>query len=114
MIKVMVDQVERRLENIRKYGKRAKGGKELVGHIDGSMDLTPRQAMIAKCYDCMGYFADGMVDCKVKMCPLYAYMPYNEEGPKKKSRKPMSDEQRKAVAKRLGRARRKMAGTDAE
>jgi hypothetical protein len=38
--------------------------------------LTTGRAIKAKCYDCMGQYIDGRVDCKVITCPLYSYMPY--------------------------------------
>ena len=38
--------------------------------------LTRTEAMKAKCYECMGYFLDGAMDCEVKTCPMYQYMPY--------------------------------------
>ena len=40
--------------------------------------ITRKQAILAKCYDCMGYYADFGLDkdCKVKDCPLYPYHPY--------------------------------------
>lgn len=56
-------------------GSNAKGSKELKKHNGGGV-LTRRQAIYAKCYDCMGRYADGKNDCDVSRCPLYSYMPY--------------------------------------
>ncbi len=47
----------------------------LLKHLDGKR-LTFRQAVIAKCAECMGYYRDGRVDCGVETCPLYPTMPY--------------------------------------
>ena len=58
------------------FGKRATGRKELRTHLrDGKVGL--RDAIIAKCYDCMGGYTDGVYECKIPDCPLYPYMPYN-------------------------------------
>ncbi len=54
---------------------KARGNKELKKHLLGDR-LTQRQAILAKCADCMGYYFDGKVDCQLPDCPLYAFMPY--------------------------------------
>lgn len=46
--------------------------------------LTQREAILAKCGDCMGYYIDGRHDCGIRTCPLYPYMPY-------RNRKEVSD-----------------------
>ena len=66
-----------RILTIRKYGKTAKGKKELLKHLSGGK-LTFKQAIFAKCYDCMNYFSDGKIDCKIPSCPLYPFMAYKE------------------------------------
>ncbi|MFA5346634.1 MAG: hypothetical protein WC294_00710 [Methanoregula sp.] len=38
--------------------------------------LTRSRAMLAKCYDCMGFYVDGAGDCGCPDCPLYFWMPY--------------------------------------
>ena len=67
-----------RLENIKRHGIRAKGRNELIAFLNGKK-LTRAEAMKAKCYDCMGYFADGTLDCKLKNCPMYDYRPYKRD-----------------------------------
>ena len=57
------------------YGIKALGRKELVRHLNG-IRLTPKQAASAKCYDCMGGYRDGKVDCGIPTCPLHSIMPY--------------------------------------
>ena len=54
---------------------KAKGNKELKKHLLGDR-LTRRQAMLAKCADCMGYYIDGRLDCQMPECALYPFMPY--------------------------------------
>lgn len=66
-----------RILTIRKHGKAARGQRELLKHLSGER-LTLKQAVNARCYDCMGYYADGKVDCKMPACPLHPLMPYNQ------------------------------------
>ena len=68
-------QMEQRIGDIERSGMKAKGRKELVHHLEGR-PLQRGQAIIAKCYECAGYFSDGKVDCLMPLCPLYRYMPY--------------------------------------
>ena len=49
----------------------------MVKWLDGRK-LTFKQAVLAKCFDCMGGYVDGLVDCRVPHCPLYPFMPYRE------------------------------------
>lgn len=48
--------------------------------------LSMRQHINAKCYECMGYFADGPRDCEIPKCPLYPFHPYNPNPIKKRPR----------------------------
>jgi hypothetical protein len=59
-------------------GITARGGKELKKHLSGQK-LTQRRMILAKCYDCMGGFIDGKMDCRVSRCPLYPLMPYRDK-----------------------------------
>ena len=60
---------------IKDVGIGARGRKELLKHLSGGR-LTQRQAILAKCYDCMGYFTDGKEDCGIPECSLYPFMAY--------------------------------------
>lgn len=40
-----------------------------------------KQAMLAKCHECMGKYVDGKQDCQIRQCPLYQWMPYRELDP---------------------------------
>lgn len=51
------------------------GLKYLQKYANGD-SLTCRQAIVAQCCFCSGYYADGRADCGSKVCPLYAWMPY--------------------------------------
>ena len=72
------DLMNERILTIRKYGKKAIGQKELLKHLSGGK-LTFKQAIYARCYDCMGMYADGKVDCKMPHCSLYPFYPYRKK-----------------------------------
>lgn len=58
-----------------KFGIKARGASELKKHLSGSR-LTARQAIKACCYECMGGYSDGKMDCNIPECPLYPFFPY--------------------------------------
>jgi hypothetical protein len=70
-------------------------GKAYLLKYLGGQKLSARQSAIAKCCDCMGYYVDGRMDCKMPDCPLYPFMPYRE-GEKYKTRT-MSEETKKKI-----------------
>lgn len=78
------------------------GVKALEQYEEGK-DLTLKQSVLAKCAECMGRYADGPMDCVLKGCPLYPYMPYGTIK-KKKSMKmdKASIERRKERGRKLG------------
>jgi hypothetical protein len=53
----------------------AQGKKELERYLGGKK-ITHRQAVLAKCYECMCGYLDGKLDCGIKDCPNYRFMPY--------------------------------------
>lgn len=77
-----------RIKNIRQYGKTARGKNELLKHLSGQR-LTLKQAVNARCYDCMGMFADGKVDCQMPHCSLHPFMAYNLDRVKRTVKKTM-------------------------
>jgi len=87
--------MNRYLDDINEHGLKARGMNELVRHMHGDR-LTMRQRIIAKCYDCMGYYADGRgVDCEIPHCPLYPVMPYGKKDDKPK--RILSDEHKQKM-----------------
>lgn len=56
----------------------AKGRSEINAYLAGKR-ITRNQAIRAKCYDCMGGYSDGKLDCRIKTCPLYPWMPYRDK-----------------------------------
>ncbi len=66
-----------KLESIKKHGISAEGRRELMNYLKGK-DLAMKQAILARCYDCMSFYADGIADCKTLECPLYMFMPYRK------------------------------------
>ena len=60
------------------------GKRNLIKHLLGER-LTQRQAILAKCCDCMGYHIDGRMDCRMPHCSLYPFRPYKDDpGPSSK------------------------------
>ena len=53
----------------------SRGKTNLLKYLRGER-LTQRQAIIAKCCDCMCYHVDGRIDCQQVGCPLYTWFPY--------------------------------------
>lgn len=90
-------------EYVEEKGGSFRGKGELLKHLSGDI-ISARQAIVAKCYECMGYYADGKQDCKMPDCPLYPWMVYKEGGSRKMKRN-LTDEQKKAVADRLRKTR---------
>jgi hypothetical protein len=52
-----------------------RGERELNKYESGGR-LTIKQMVLAKCYECMGKYADGKADCMIPECSLYPLMPY--------------------------------------
>jgi hypothetical protein len=63
----------------------AKGRAELIKHRSGKK-LSYKQAVLAKCNECCGFYADGKLDCQIPDCPLYGFMPYRTTNKKIKSK----------------------------
>jgi hypothetical protein len=72
-----MEAVMGKIKDIETFGRDAKGKKDLIRYLNGER-LTPKQAILAKCYDCLGGYCDGKDDCKVPDCSLYGFMPYRE------------------------------------
>lgn len=56
----------------------SQGRNFFVNHIKSGSILTARQAIIANCAHCMGFYADGREDCGSEWCPSYRWMPYGK------------------------------------
>lgn len=81
---------EERLEIIRRYGKAARGRKELIKHLEGHR-LTLKQAVDGHCFQCCGYYADGKIDCLMPHCSLHPFMAYNKNRIKQSTKAMSSD-----------------------
>jgi hypothetical protein len=66
------------IEMIEKNGTLSRGKKSLIKHLENGK-IGRKEAMDAKCYDCMGYFIDGRKDCKMPNCSLFKYRPYKKD-----------------------------------
>lgn len=67
------------LELVKRCG-RFQGQKELILHLQGKR-LSYKKACLAKCFECMGGYADGAMDCRITDCALYSRMPYQGKNP---------------------------------
>ncbi len=54
-------------------------GKKDFEKFSKGKSINTMSAILAKCYDCMGFYVDGTADCKCPECPLYPWMPYKEK-----------------------------------
>jgi len=90
------------LSDVEKYGLTAQGKRELLKYLT-SERLTRKEAMLAKCYECMNGYADGKVDCGIESCPMYPYMPFSAH--KNTSGRKLTPEQRVEAGERLKKAR---------
>ena len=52
-----------------------KGQKEYEKFKRGEK-LSYKGCVLAKCYECMGFYSDGKQDCQGISCPLYQFYPY--------------------------------------
>ena len=93
---------QERIAQIEEDGMLAKGKKELLSHLEGR-NITQKQSIVAMCYDCMGYYADGKQDCGVTSCPLHPFMPYREGGARKL--RVLGDEQKAILKANLHRTK---------
>jgi hypothetical protein len=66
-------ELEAHCLDIEKNGKLAQGKTEYLRYLRGEK-LSRKEAMLARCYDCMGYFVDGRADCVTFSCPMYPFM----------------------------------------
>lgn len=71
-----------KLEYLRENPKQARGYKYLRAHLEGKA-ITLKQALLAHCFECNGFDADGRADCEMPTCPLY---PSNPNGAAWKNR----------------------------
>jgi hypothetical protein len=62
--------------------------------------LTPKQAILAHCYECNGG-PEGGNDCLGLSCPLYQFMPYRMGRQKKQ----LTQEQKDTITERFKRGR---------
>ena len=65
------------METVKRCGRYI-GRKEMMQHLEGRR-LTQRGIIMAKCFECMGGYADGPNDCRIPSCALYPLMPYRDK-----------------------------------
>jgi hypothetical protein len=75
MIKQVDDPVIKRVKDVIEHGAFAIGQQQFINLCYGDR-LQTLELIKAYCYDCMGYYEDGITDCENVKCPLYSKMPY--------------------------------------
>jgi hypothetical protein len=60
-------------------GSNAPIGKSAFKRYYKGEKLAFIESIQAHCYDCMGFYEDGKMDCKCPRCSLYPWMPYKEK-----------------------------------
>lgn len=68
------------------------GKKELLAYMNGHPVSKPG-SIKARCFECMGGYPDGAMDCLVEACPLLPHMPYRN----KQLRKPRVPKDKRQV-----------------
>lgn len=63
---------------IEEHGKKAQGKREYLEYQETWKKPSPKQAILANCYQCLGFYTDGRDDCEIPDCPLYPFMPYRK------------------------------------
>ena len=58
---------------------KAQGKQEYIEYLKTGKRLSPVKAIKAQCYQCTNAYADKKIDCEIKECPLYPYMPYRKD-----------------------------------
>lgn len=66
---------------------KAAGKTSFMKHLAGEPNNL-RECIEAKCYECMGYYADGIADCEQHNCCLYPFHPYNPNPAKLRKERP--------------------------
>lgn len=70
------DLILKRVKEVIEHGTQAIGKQQFIDICYGDR-LQTLDLIKAYCYDCMGFYEDGIGDCKNPRCPLYSKMPYN-------------------------------------
>lgn len=72
------NQQAKQKEKSAKKGASSPNKKSFLKFINGK-PIAWRDAGQAMCYECMGYFEDGKIDCYGYDCPLYPFYPYKNK-----------------------------------
>lgn len=91
-----------KLEAVMRFGVKARGRLELIRFLEGKR-LCPSHAIRAHCYECMGFYTDGVEKCLNPTCTLYPYNPYAKLPQRPNSTPPASQDAAKAGKRAKGR-----------
>jgi hypothetical protein len=71
------DPIVKRVKEVIEHGVQARGQVEFIDCLYGDI-MNSKRLIRAYCYDCMGYYEDGISDCENVLCPLYQAHPYKK------------------------------------
>ena len=92
---------DKKIREVVKDGKHVQGKNEYLKFLKGEQ-ITRREAMLAKCYECTCYYDGTERDCLIPDCPLYPYNPYASGERKMQVRKrQFSAEQKEQLRERM-------------
>ncbi len=94
-------------QNIEKKRRKKRGEGEYQLYLSGGK-LSYKKAILAKCYECMNRYVDGLCDCGIRTCPLYPFMPYN---PGRRKGRKISDERKQELINHINTVRQKIVGS---
>lgn len=77
------EKIDSEIQIVELVGSSYKGRNEYLKFLRGER-VTRKEAILAECYACQGFYVDGKYDCKSVLCPLYAFYPYRADRVKKK------------------------------
>ena len=92
---------DKKIREVEIHGKHVQGKNEYLKFLRGEQ-ITRREAMLAKCYECTCYYDDTERDCLIPDCPMYPYHPYaNAKAKEQAKKRKISEEQKQKLRERL-------------
>ena len=83
LAKAYLIEKKEQLNTLSEYAKNVRNGREckgqqyLLDYLKGKK-LTYKQAVLANCYGCLAFDADGRMSCESIICPLFPFMPWRK------------------------------------
>jgi len=70
------EERDEKLEQVKEMGGHVRGRNDYIRFLKGEK-LTLSERILANCYECNGFYADGRADCECDSCPFYEVNPCN-------------------------------------